>query len=119
MSTTRISTTQTSTRLGSNLPFVIVRMHGRNNFPEKGLRGYVFLHKEDRYLPQRYSGIPRQQKNNWVVRSDARSGRWRIDRHIVSSLFDCVPDLSALFDSAHDAALALERYLNRITVASL
>lgn len=76
---------QQFTKLGTTRNFTILRPEG---FPE-GLQSMVFSYH---YI----SGI--------VIRADAPSGKWRIDRHTIGKLFEAIPGLDGLYDRPEDAA---------------
>lgn len=82
---------QKSTKLGTTRTFHILRPEG---FP-KGDRGLVFLTRID-------DGFGGEQR--LVIRTDAPSGKWRIDRHVMGKMFEAVPCLDGLYDSPEVAA---------------
>jgi hypothetical protein len=87
---------QRSTSLGTTRKFDILRPEG---FP-KGVKGLVFLTQID----DGFGSFKRL-----VIRTDAPSGKWRIDRPTCGKLFESGPGLDGLYNSAHLAAQALVR----------
>jgi hypothetical protein len=57
---------------------------GRNGFPSDE-RGYVYVYREDRELPARYTGVLRAQRRTWVIQHRAASATinhiagWQVD----------------------------------------
>ncbi|OHD21604.1 MAG: hypothetical protein A2Y38_02160 [Spirochaetes bacterium GWB1_59_5] len=82
---------QRTTTLGTTRSFVILRPEG---FPA-GKRGLVFLTSFD----DGFGGERRM-----VVRTDAPSGKWRIDRHTCGKLWESVPGFEGLYKTAEAAA---------------
>lgn len=85
---------QTFTKLGTTKTFYIIRPEG---FPE-GVRGLVFTAGFD-------TGFGDERR--MVIRDDAPTSKWRIDRHVTGKLFEAVPGLDGLYDTPEAAAQAL------------
>jgi hypothetical protein len=89
----RLNTNQRMTHLGTSREFDILQPE---NFP-KGPKGLVFI-----------SEVQGDWHNYIVaVRTDAPSGQWRIDRHVLGHLWDAIPGLDELFDTPELAAQKL------------
>ena len=70
----------TTPKITTTLTFETIDMRGRRGFPADH-RGFVYVHYEDRELPERHTGLTRRQRRAWGVRHGAPELAWRVDRH--------------------------------------
>ncbi len=97
---------KTTTALGTKtLAFDVLDLRGRQGFP-RDPRGFVYLHREDRELPQRYTGLTRRQRRTWAVRHGGQEEAWRVDLHSGFGLWEV--GVAATWAGPEQAALALE-----------
>lgn len=104
---------QKRTSLRTSLDFEVSDNRGRHGFPNDQ-RGLVFIHREERTVYCKHTGVEIPRRNGIRIRIDGQSDKWRIDlmpdNGPVEAVYD-TDDKTALFDSNHEAAQALERRL--------
>ena len=98
----------TNTDLGTTLTFEVIDMRGTRGFPDDP-RGLVYVHREDRELPERYGRAARRQQRTWVVRHGGQEQAWRVDLHSAFSLWEV--GVPGTWSSPEEATAALEERL--------
>lgn len=86
------------------LPLETLDYRGRNGFPNDD-RGFVYVHKEDRDLPERATGIPRTQRRTWAI--VYRPQGWQVDKIDPWTGPEADPKLRGTWEGSAAAAIAL------------
>lgn len=113
----RISFSQTTTRLGTDLTFEVVDMRGKRGFPQ-GQKGLLFAHHERREIRCVNTGLPIKRDATYVIRADETG--WRIDEVFAVGPATAVygPDREDHFPTQVGAAKALKAYLDVLATTS-
>lgn len=114
----KMSPNQTTTKLGTKLTFEVVDLRGQRGYPA-GQNGYVFVHREQREIRCKYTGLPIKRNAIYVVRIDP-NGSWRIDEVFAYGPNTAVygPEREEYFPTPVAAAKALKTYLDVIATTS-
>lgn len=95
------------------MKFETIDMRGKNGFPVDE-RGFVFVHKDERLVHCRHTGLPVQLRDTYLIRTDNEG--WRIDRQDYGPLFEAVygPNRESHFSTKQEAVAALAAHLEKV-----
>lgn len=101
--------------LKTTLTFLEYDLRGTSGFPNTD-QGFVYLHKEDRVLKCKYTGLPIKRQAEYAVRTDNTGYGWRVDFMPHLGPLETVygEDGKSYWSTPEEAARALEAHLNRI-----
>ena len=110
-----VNPTQTTTSLRTGLLFEVYDFRGRDGWPE-GQGGLVFNHFERRTIRCKFTGLPIERDERYVVRTDDTGKGWRVDRLPGFGPAETIygPDRADYFPTNHEAAAALAWALDEI-----
>ena len=105
--------TITSKKKVAGLNFEVLDMRGQKGFP-MGKEGFVYTLKVKYKLKQKYTGIEKDWKRTFVIRTDAKHPKkWRIDE-MDWIMAVSIPGLESRYSSITAAAKKLAAYLKNI-----
>ena len=106
-----------TTKLGTKLTFTVYDLQGQGGFPQ-GAEGLAYEHLEKRIIHCKYTGLPINRDERYILRTDDTGKGWRIDRIVKIGPNEAVYGLGesrlTYWASAKLAAKALSEVLDEI-----